>query len=443
MPRGAKERRRIAIPWREGRISPVFDTAIRLLLVDVEGNEERGRQTAEIGRGILVDRVQKLRELKVDLLICGGVSRPLASALASAGLQDIPWMVGGVEDVLKAFLAGRLSDPGWRMPGYGEHELQPTGAMPLPHCEVTPLLTGLRSPSRDQEGSMPEQAVTLRVLVNNSAVDGQWRAEHGLAFWLDIRAGELRYRLLFDSGRSGEVLLHNASMAKLDWTMLDAIVLSHGHGDHAGGLLAALQSSRRRLPVVLHPDALLPKVKTAPALQPAGMPYGADRLHAEACVLATRDPVRLVAGVQTSGEVPRKTSFEPVRGFGVLRQGRVEPDEIFDDASLFIDLPDAGLVVITGCAHAGLINIIQHGLALTGAGRLSAIVGGFHLRDASEERLRETVAALQDLQPESLVPLHCTGERAMAVLRDAFGDRVRTAHVGSEFKFTSWQPTAP
>jgi 7,8-dihydropterin-6-yl-methyl-4-(beta-D-ribofuranosyl)aminobenzene 5'-phosphate synthase len=109
----------------------------------------------------------------------------------------------------------------------------------------------------------------------------------------------------------------------------------------------------------------------------------------------------------------------------------VERDELRDDLSLFIHLPDAGLVVLTGCAHAGIVNTVRHGLALTGATRLYAVIGGFHLVRASIDRIRRTVEALQALQPKVLAPLHCTGDLALVELSKAFGDRPYSAHVGS------------
>jgi 7,8-dihydropterin-6-yl-methyl-4-(beta-D-ribofuranosyl)aminobenzene 5'-phosphate synthase len=105
-----------------------------------------------------------------------------------------------------------------------------------------------------------------------------------------------------------------------------------------------------------------------------------------------------------------------------------------DDLALFIQLADGSLVVVTGCAHAGIVNTIQHGLALTGATRLRAVIGGFHLIRATPDRIRQTIEALHALQPEILVPIHCTGDQAVAELARAFGERFRHAYVGSEFR---------
>jgi 7,8-dihydropterin-6-yl-methyl-4-(beta-D-ribofuranosyl)aminobenzene 5'-phosphate synthase len=108
-----------------------------------------------------------------------------------------------------------------------------------------------------------------------------------------------------------------------------------------------------------------------------------------------------------------------------------------DELALFIRLPDVGLAVLTGCAHAGVVNTIRHGLASTGATRIRAVIGGFHLIRATSDRIRQTIEALHALQPELLVPVHCTRDRAVVELSQAFGERLRYARAGSELRFES------
>jgi 7,8-dihydropterin-6-yl-methyl-4-(beta-D-ribofuranosyl)aminobenzene 5'-phosphate synthase len=276
--------------------------------------------------------------------------------------------------------------------------------------------------------------VKIRVVVNNATVEGPWLAEHGVAFWVDARKGAREAQILFDTGQTARVLMHNAAIVQVPWGTLACVALSHGHYDHTGGLVEALRACGRRIPVVAHPDAFLPKLKVGPPLREIGVPHRRDEIDGLASVVATRDPVGLADGSQTSGEIPRVTPFEGPEGFLTVRGDRMEPDAVRDDLALFFHDADGGLVVLTGCAHAGIVNTVRHGLTLTGATRVRLVMGGFHLVNASEERIRQTIDALKVMEPERLVPLHCTGDRAMAALAHAFGDRLEFAHVGSEIR---------
>ncbi len=237
-------------------------------------------------------------------------------------------------------------------------------------------------------------------------------------------------RLLMDTGASGEVTLHNLEMLGIDLNDIDLIFLSHGHYDHTGGLMDLLRRMKRRVPVIAHPEIFAPKLKARPFLKNIGLPFSRSQLEEHAVILLSKNPTTLAPGVITTGEVERKTAFEHVEGFWTIRDGIYQPDTIVDDQSLVLKLDDRGLVVISGCAHSGIINIIQQAKRLTCSDKICAVIGGFHLIDSDEVRINKTVEELLALDPEIVRPGHCTGAHAISMLQNALGERCKPLFTG-------------
>lgn len=238
-------------------------------------------------------------------------------------------------------------------------------------------------------------------------------------------------RILWDTGPSSEVMLHNIDTMNIDLCNLDLVCLSHGHYDHTGGLMAILNCVRPKVPVLVHPDAFCPKYKTKPGIKYIGIPFTREQARAAgAFMLERRDPVEIAPGVTTTGEIQRNVPFETVEGFRTVRNGKCCPDIIIDDQALAIGLPGKGLVVVSGCAHSGIINTIQHAKRITGIDELCAVIGGFHLMGADERRIDATADALVELDPKLIRPGHCTGSRAVCMLQKALGERCQSLTAG-------------
>jgi len=271
----------------------------------------------------------------------------------------------------------------------------------------------------------------ITIMVDNQAGDGL-AAEHGLSLWIDAGAT----RIVFDTGQ-GAALAGNAGKLGIGLEQADILVLSHGHYDHTGGIPLVLQSARKTQ-LYCHAGVVQPRYAmrngTAKTIRmPRDSMAAIDKLPEENLHWTSR--ARLVArGIGLTGPIPRETDYEDPGGpFFLDRQGR-RADPIDDDLALW--MPTAqGLVVCVGCCHAGIVNTLNHVFRLSGTNRLRALIGGFHLLDAGEERLEQTVAALRSCAPELVVPCHCTGEKAMQMLTSALDNRVVPGRAGAGYEF--------
>jgi len=265
-------------------------------------------------------------------------------------------------------------------------------------------------------------------------------AEHGFSALVTVRRGAATHTLLFDTGVSPDGMATNMERLGTDVGAIEAVVLSHGHFDHAGGF-AGLARLRRRsgLPLTVHPLVWTRRRIVPPGRDPWPLPtLSRGSLAAEGFdIIERRQPSLLLDGsVLITGEIDRTTDFEHGMPFHeAQRDGRWEPDpQIVDDQALVVHVRDRGLVVVTGCGHAGAVNIARHALRLTGVDHLHALLGGFHLTGPGFEPIIEpTVAHLTDLAPEVIVPAHCTGWRAQHRLAAALPDAFVPNAVGTSF----------
>ena len=269
--------------------------------------------------------------------------------------------------------------------------------------------------------------ISLTVLVENTARGTGILGEHGLSYWLDTGT----HRVLFDTGQ-GTALVSNASRLGVDLSQANAIVLSHGHYDHTGGLEAALAAAPDA-GLFLHPAATHAKFIAANAGK--GRCISTPFMETESFrtpdrkVVAQRDPCEVVPGVWMTGEIPLENTFEDTGGPFFLDEALKHPDPLLDDQSLFIKTKN-GLVVILGCAHSGVVNTLRHIQKLTGENRIHTIIGGLHLEAASPDRINATIAVLRSFVPERLGFCHCTGFGATVRLWNEFPGRCFQAHAG-------------
>jgi 7,8-dihydropterin-6-yl-methyl-4-(beta-D-ribofuranosyl)aminobenzene 5'-phosphate synthase len=273
------------------------------------------------------------------------------------------------------------------------------------------------------------------------------RAEHGFSALVTVRSGNSSSTLLFDTGASPDALAVNAGRLGVDVGALQGVVLSHGHFDHAGGFdgLARLRG-RSGLPLTVHPAIWTRRRLELPGGRALEMPtLSRGALEREGFeVIERRQPSLLAGGILITGEVDRVTEFEhgmPPQHQAWDGHGWHHDPAVIDDQALVISVRGRGLVVITGCGHAGVVNIIRHAMRLTGVSRLLAVIGGFHLSGPAFEPIIEpTVTALADLAPELIAPGHCTGWRAQHALAATLPAVWVQSSVGTTYTLSAASP---
>lgn len=281
----------------------------------------------------------------------------------------------------------------------------------------------------------------LTVLIEDSIETGDESkrrliTKHGLAILVEAKVDDVEAYILMDTGPSSEALLNNVDVMGVNLRKIDAVLLSHGHYDHTDGLIGVLQSIGKRVPVLAHPKTFNPKFVVKPKLRFAGPAYTLSTVESTGGVpLLARNPAKIADGITTTGEIQRTTNYEKVSGFLTVEEGRFTKDSIIDDQALVINLKDKGLVVITGCAHAGVVNTTMRAQKIMKTEKVYAVLGGFHLINANDERIQATVTDLAKFNIEFLGPCHCTGEKATRKIKEAFEDKCQPLKTGDVLRF--------
>jgi 7,8-dihydropterin-6-yl-methyl-4-(beta-D-ribofuranosyl)aminobenzene 5'-phosphate synthase len=316
--------------------------------------------------------------------------------------------------------------------------------------------------------------VAITVLVDNRAdllvrftaevkyfTDAPLLAEHGFAALIHLKA--VGMRILWDAGVTRIALLENMKRMKVDPAKMDRIALSHGHFDHTASVTDVLAgmdlrpkertwkrdapmeelrhwTEGRRVPVIVHPAAFRERwalLKDSRWHGPMLPPPRAEWEAAGAEIVLSEGPHQLAPGCWTTGTIPR-LSFEKSGIPSVLfyRDGDTFlPDRIEDDQAIVINVRDKGLVILSGCAHSGIVNTVNYGREISGIDRVWAILGGFHLARATEEELAQSVAEIKKCGPKLIVPSHCTGFRAIARFAAEMPEAFMPGIVGATYLF--------
>jgi 7,8-dihydropterin-6-yl-methyl-4-(beta-D-ribofuranosyl)aminobenzene 5'-phosphate synthase len=328
-------------------------------------------------------------------------------------------------------------------PVYGE-AVDPIALAPVDEVRVTTLVDNV------YDGLLPGDDVVRRAGIGHPLTAPQFAsgstivgltAEHGFSALIEVRQGDRLSTLLFDTGLSPNAMVENADRIQVSFDAVQAAVLSHGHFDHAGGLAGlAERRGSAGMPLTLHPHVWTRRRLTLPGAGDVELPtLSRAALEAEGFDVIERSVPSLLLNdcILVTGEIDRTTEFE--RGMPPAHQAwdgagwRHDP-LVVDDQALVVNVRGRGLVVVTGCGHAGVVNIVRHAMRLTGVTTLAGLVGGFHLGGpAFEPVIEPTVAALEQWAPAVVVPGHCTGWRAQHALAARLPDAWRAGSSGSTY----------
>lgn len=321
---------------------------------------------------------------------------------------------------------------------------------PVDNCEILVLVDNVSDiASTIPRGVTGEVANVFRagaeVLSGSCLCCAQW----GLSLVVTATAGGTTRRLLFDTGPEGYGIERNGARLGVAFGEIDTIVFSHGHWDHVGGMMAALglitgANGGRPVPVHVNDAMFVDRAMRRPdggVIPFESVPTKAELTRAGARLVVDDEPRAVADGMfYLSGEIPRVTSYELGLPGHVRRSpdgGWVDDPLILDERFVAIHVRDKGMVVLTACSHAGVVNVLSHARDLFSPVPIHAVVGGFHLSGAAcEAIIPQTVEDLKAFDLAMLVPGHCTGWRAVHRLVSAFGeDRVVPSAVGRRHMF--------
>jgi 7,8-dihydropterin-6-yl-methyl-4-(beta-D-ribofuranosyl)aminobenzene 5'-phosphate synthase len=272
-----------------------------------------------------------------------------------------------------------------------------------------------------QDGNeMVQRAMPLKGMAFSNSIT----AEHGFSTMVSADGNGCRNTLLFDFGFSPTGAYENGKKLGVDFSSVEMLALSHGHTDHTGGFETMVTGIEKKdLPMVAHPDAFRDKrvIKVTEEFKITLPVLTKETIkNAHVNLIETQEPYPLFDGkLYFLGQIPKTTSFEKgSAAFYYEKNKKEEWDSLDDDTALIAHLQGKGLVVLSGCAHSGIINTVKYAQKITGIDKIHAIMGGFHLTGPEfAPIIEQTVSALKEINPDYIIPTHCTGRDAMVQIQ--------------------------
>ena len=288
-----------------------------------------------------------------------------------------------------------------------------------------------------QQGELNKLKITV-IAEDSVLYESPYLGQHGISFLITAERNSIQKTVLVDVAQNSSALLENMHMLDIIPSSIDAVVLTHCHYDHTQGLGKVLREiGKKDIPVIGHPDIFRRNFITNPYLRHVGVMDGdrqADIENSGGSLYLTKNPLEIMPGLFTTGEVERTTDFEEVGiSLSTIENDQVKPDLMLDDISLIANVKEKGVVITTGCSHAGIVNIAKQAVKLVGTDKIHGIIGGFHLIEATgsvKDRIKKTAQALKKFDPDWIYAGHCTGFLAQVEFYNTFKDRFTPLHTG-------------
>ncbi|MFW6040550.1 MAG: MBL fold metallo-hydrolase [Thermoplasmatota archaeon] len=277
------------------------------------------------------------------------------------------------------------------------------------------------------------------LVVDDSGYSNNLYAQHGVSFLIDVKINDENKRILFDVSQSAEPILHNMDILNLDPKTIDMIFLSHCHYDHTKGLVGMLKAiDSNNIPIIAHPDIFRECITLGPNIENKGITEENSKEKIEeqgGNLLLIKSASPLMEGVMSTGEIENRYDFEDV-GINqyTIKNGDLVKDDAPDDMSLILRFSD-GIVVVSGCSHAGIAGIVKKAMEVTDESKVKAVTGGFHLLDAEAKRIEKTVDKFQEFGVEKVCAGHCTGLSAECTFKRNWKENFEKLSCGKVFEF--------